>query len=102
MLASGARTIGMRRLLFFLASSTLILACELAYPTHELDDTGARPDAARDAGSCVPSGRYCGNDKVQGDPNTLYLCVADADARVLTRCEAGCVVAPPGTDDYCK
>lgn len=88
----------MRRLLFFLASSTLILACELAYPTHELVDAGATPDA----GACKPSGRYCGNDKVMGDPNTLYLCVADADARVLGVCEAGCVVAPPGNDDYCK
>jgi hypothetical protein len=93
------------RLVFFLVSCTLIGACTLAYPTHERDDEDASvPDTAPvDSGpKCKPPGHYCGNDKLVGDPNTLYVCVADAAPRVLERCEAGCVVAPPGTDDYCK
>lgn len=103
----------MSRLLFF-ASSTLILACSLAYPTRELvETTDASPaDSAVDSrktdsglivpGPCKPPGEYCGQDKVSGDPNTLYRCVADADAVVIEKCEAGCVIAPPGTDDYCR
>ena len=88
------------RLLFFLACCTLITACELAYPTHESPDEPA--DSGFIPGPCKPPGKYCGNDKVIGDPSTLYLCVADADARVISRCEAGCVVAPAGNDDFCK
>ncbi len=100
--------------------------CELAYPTHEAEgasgdaaDTSELRDAgdtsdARDArtdgdgdtsvvipGKCKPPGLYCGNDKIPGDPNVLYKCVADADAVVSERCEAGCEVAPPGFDDDC-
>ena len=99
------------RLAFFLCCSTLIAACSLAYPTRELeDDTSAppdtkvdtaKPDAATDVGRCVTNGRYCGNDKVMGDPNHLYVCLADGGAKLLQRCEAGCLVAPPGMDDYC-
>ena len=103
----------MSRLLFF-ACSTLFFACSLAYPTRELvETTDATPlDSAVDSrkadtglivpGPCKPPGRYCGNDKVPGDPNTLYRCVADADAVVIGACEAGCVIAPPGSDDYCR
>jgi len=87
----------MLRPLVFLAAPTLLVACQLAYPTEEREDTGVIIP-----GPCKPPGHYCGNDKVPGDPSTLYLCVADADARVIEKCEAGCVVAPPGTDDYCK
>lgn len=86
------------------------VGCELAYDTHEAPesvspDTGA--DAAKDGsvvipGPCKPPGYYCGNDKIPGDPNILYQCVADADAKIHERCEAGCKIAPPGSDDYCK
>lgn len=92
-----------------------IAGCELAYPTHEADSTGdattdSAKDSAKDAavdgdafipGKCKPTGLYCGNDKVPGDPDVLYRCVADADAVVVERCEAGCAVAPPGYDDDC-
>jgi hypothetical protein len=71
--------------------------CELAYPTHEAPES----DATVIPGPCKPLGLYCGNDKVIGDPNILYRCVADADPVVSQRCDAGCKVAPPGTDDYC-
>lgn len=94
----------MLRPLVFLAAPTLLVACQLAFPTEEREE---RVDSGVDTGllfpgPCKPPGHYCGTDKVPGDRNTLYLCVADADARVIEKCEAGCVIAPPGTDDYCK
>ncbi|MGZ3424530.1 MAG: hypothetical protein ACXVEF_33635 [Polyangiales bacterium] len=80
--------------------------CELAYPTHETSES-SESDAAADStlvipGPCKPPGLYCGNDKVPGDPNVLYQCVDGGDAKVHERCEAGCKIAPPGVDDYCK
>lgn len=87
------------RVLFFVVCCMLICACTLAYPTHERDGDAAPVDSGP---RCKTSGQYCGNDKLVGDPNTLYVCLADGGGRVLQRCDAGCVVAPPGTDDYCK
>jgi hypothetical protein len=96
------------RLAFFLGCSALIMACSLAYPTRELEEDASAPadsgklDTAKpDVERCVTNGRYCGNDKVMGDPNNLYVCLADGGAKLLQRCEAGCLVAPPGKDDYC-
>ena len=77
--------------------------CELAYPTHESPEGDAAVDSAHViAGPCKPPGLYCGNDKVPGDPGVLYRCVADADAIVVQRCDAGCRIAPAGTDDSCR
>ncbi|MBK6517296.1 MAG: hypothetical protein IPG04_25090 [Polyangiaceae bacterium] len=47
-------------------------------------------------------GDYCGGDKVSnGDPGTLYRCNGPGPATVLEVCAEGCVIAPPGIDDYC-
>jgi hypothetical protein len=92
---------------FVFASVCVCAACELAYETHEApESTDTGIDAGKDTavvipGPCKPPGYYCGNDKVPGDPNILYQCVADADAKIHERCEAGCKIAPPGSDDYC-
>ena len=52
---------------------------------------------------CVTGGTYCGGDKVNGDPNVLYKCGADGFATTVQQsCTNGCIVAPPGQDDYCK
>jgi hypothetical protein len=95
--------------LFRLAGSLLLLlaclvceGCELAYPTHESPETDAAVDSTVFIpGTCKPPGYYCGNDKIPGDPNVLYQCVAGDDAKVHERCEAGCKIAPSGVDDYC-
>lgn len=87
------------RLAFFVAVSAVIGACSLAYPTQEREEDAGRADTGP---RCVVGGEYCGNDKVIGDPSTLYVCLADGGGRVLKRCDAGCEVAPPGTDDYCR
>jgi len=60
----------------------------------------AAPDAAPDAG-CVPGGLYCGGDKLDGDPQTLYRCNADAAPTARGRCSAGCILIK-GNDDRCN
>ena len=48
------------------------------------------------------TGDYCGGDKVSdGSPDTLYACAGPGPAGVVEDCALGCVVAPPGFDDYC-
>ena len=57
-------------------------------------------DACGASGPCQDGGRYCGGDKLEGDPQTLYVCAA----RVGTMpklCANGCLVRP-GTDDICQ
>jgi hypothetical protein len=64
--------------------------------------TPADDDACRGVGgACVDGGFYCGGDKVDGDPQTLYRCSAGAGIDPMP-CADGCVVAPPGSDDYCR
>lgn len=53
-------------------------------------------------GRCVTGGRYCGGDKLDGDPSTLYECSASGTAINPTFCTDGCVVAPAGSDDFCR
>ncbi len=49
------------------------------------------------------TGDYCGGDKVSnGDAATLYRCEGPGAATVKEFCAHGCVVAPPGQDDYCS
>jgi hypothetical protein len=56
-------------------------------------------NAGNDA--CMEGGYYCGGDKLTGDPQSRYRCTGGVGTdRVV--CEAGCVVAPAGTDDYCR
>jgi murein DD-endopeptidase MepM/ murein hydrolase activator NlpD len=49
---------------------------------------------------CVVGGRYCGGDKVSGDPKTLYLCKGPGTPKVVETCATSCQVNP-GTDDSC-
>lgn len=68
-------------------------ACEVRPTT---DDT-----CAGVGGTCVDGGRYCGGDKLDGDPQTLYTCQAGVGTSPVV-CADGCVVGPPGTDDACR
>lgn len=53
--------------------------------------------------STAKTGDYCGGDKVSyASPNTLYHCTGPGPAKVVKVCASGCVVAPAGSDDYCK
>ena len=58
-------------------------------------------DACRaSAGTCSDGGQYCGGDKLDGDPQSLYVCDHGVGtARVA--CADGCVVRP-GNDDVCR
>ena len=53
-----------------------------------------------DGGACVEGGFYCGGDKLDGDPRTLYTC---QEGRGVdgTECPDGCQVRP-GEDDICR
>jgi len=70
------------------------------------DEDAAPPPEAKtpicDADAKV--GDYCGGDKVSNaDPKTLYQCTGPGSKPTVVKvCSAGCVVAPAGSDDYCK
>jgi hypothetical protein len=53
-----------------------------------------------DGGACVEGAFYCGGDKLDGDPRTLYTC---QDGRGVdgSECPDGCQVRP-GRDDICR
>lgn len=51
-------------------------------------------------GGCQDGGLYCGGDKLDGDPQTLYLCMAGVGTSPST-CPAGCAVRSGG-DDMCR
>jgi hypothetical protein len=51
-------------------------------------------------GTCVEGSRYCGGDKLDGDPGTLYTCRNGAGASP-ERCAVTCEVRP-GLDDLCR
>jgi hypothetical protein len=52
-------------------------------------------------GTCVDGGSYCGGDKLDGDPQTLYTCSGGFGVDGV-ECADGCVVAPEGQDDHCR
>lgn len=56
-------------------------------------------DECRDPTPCV-AGFYCGGDKVNGDPNSLYECV-NGVGKFEKKCPNGCKVANAGQTDYC-
>lgn len=59
-------------------------------------------DACRGGGGpCVEGGFYCGGDKLDGDPRTLYRCAGGVGVDGV-ECADGCVVAPEGQDDHCR
>lgn len=60
-------------------------------------------DKCSTSGTCanVNTGYYCGNDKINGDSNTLYLC-KNSNPAGAKYCSSGCHVASSGSDDYCN
>jgi hypothetical protein len=56
---------------------------------------------AASGGTCRDGGKYCGGDKLAGDPQTVYVCAAGAGTQPMA-CTNGCVVAAAGSDDYCR
>jgi hypothetical protein len=59
-------------------------------------------DACRGGGGpCVDTGFYCGGDKLDGDPQTLYRCQDGVGVDGMV-CPDGCIVMPPGMDDECR
>ncbi len=60
------------------------------------------PDTCPVGGApCCEGGFYCGGDKVDGDPQSLYVCTSGAGANRMV-CPNGCVIGEPGHDDYCR
>jgi hypothetical protein len=65
-----------------------------------------RPAASGDTckavgGTCIETGFYCGGDKVDGDPSSLYRCTSGTGTFVM-ECPNGCVIGSPGHDDACR
>lgn len=60
-----------------------------------------RDDSCRAPSACVRGGSYCGGDKVNGLPDTLYRCNGSSAPSVIRRCANGCAVRP-GQDDACR
>lgn len=52
-------------------------------------------------GTCVDGGFYCGGDKLDGDPQSLYRCSGGAGVDPMV-CADGCVIAAAGSDDHCR
>jgi hypothetical protein len=50
---------------------------------------------------CIEPGFYCGGDKLDGDPQSRYVCSGGTGINRMV-CPNGCVIAPPGEDDYCR
>ena len=71
--------------------------CTAGCIVRPADDDTCRADG----GPCVEGGAYCGGDKVEGDPSSLYVC-EDGAGRLLRDCPDGCIVSPPGSDDRCR
>jgi hypothetical protein len=61
----------------------------------------ADDECAASGGTCTDTGKYCGGDKLAGDPQTLYVCAQGAGTQPMV-CANGCVVAAAGSDDYCR
>lgn len=49
-------------------------------------------------GACVTGGLYCGGDKLDGDPQSLYKC----GTGLVMACANGCVIGSAGHDDACR
>ena len=57
-------------------------------------------DACASGAVCQDGGKYCGGDKIEGDPQLLYVCAAGAGT-MPKQCANGCVIRS-GTDDICR
>lgn len=64
-------------------------------------DPGLDDTCRGGGGACVEGGFYCGGDKLDGDPQTLYRCAGGVGVDGV-ECADGCVVSPPGQDDRCR
>jgi|GEM_PF-1939543 len=69
--------------------------CRVECSVRPTDD-----DACTDPTPCVEGGRYCGGDKLTGDPQSLYTCTGGAGTNRM-ECSDGCLVRP-GMDDACR
>lgn len=76
-----------------LARGTCLLEC--------IVNPAPKKDTCRGAGGCKEGGFYCGGDKLDGDPQTLYRCTSGAGTAPQV-CANGCVIAPQGSDDACR
>ncbi|MBX3204780.1 MAG: hypothetical protein KF764_06910 [Labilithrix sp.] len=67
-------------------------------------DAGSAPSSASCNAPvpCVTGGSYCGGDKLDGDPDVLYRCVASGAHTVIRRCGPGDCLVQPGRDDRCR
>jgi hypothetical protein len=59
-----------------------------------------KDDVCRGSDTCRDGSSYCGGDKLDGDPQTLYVCMAGAGTAPKP-CPDGCVIRP-GDDDACR
>lgn len=70
--------------------------CEFGCVITPADDDFCRGGG----GTCVAGSDYCGGDKVDGDPSTLYTCSGGVGINPRV-CPNGCVIRP-GDDDVCR
>ena len=85
-----------------LANNAIDNICPIS--NSEIDAVRAVQNGGGGGGStsCVAGGRYCGGDKVSGDPSKLYRCNSDGKSATLIRtCSHGCSVNS-GDDDSCR
>jgi hypothetical protein len=50
---------------------------------------------------CTNGSRYCGGNKVNGDPSSVYDCVMMMPANKMM-CAKGCVIEPSPSNDHCR
>lgn len=86
-----------------------VYACTAGVPTARgrcpgqcVDHPTLGDTCAGVGGTCVAGGFYCGGDKLDGDPSTLYECSATGTGINPEPCPLGCIVAPAGSDDACR
>ena len=59
---------------------------------------GFGPSAACFDTGCTENGHYCGGNKLEGDPNSLYFCVDGRAGSSSSRCAHNCVISGDGND----
>jgi hypothetical protein len=69
--------------------------CTVAGAGH--DDT-----CSGGAAACVAGSAYCGGDKIDGDPRTLYTCTSGNAGTVAQHCPGRCLVEPSPSPDRCE
>jgi len=86
-------------------STDTLYACKAGAPVARgvcaggcLTRPGKGDLCAGTGGSCVTGGLYCGGDKLDGDPQSLYRC----GSGLVMACANGCVVGSAGHDDACR